>query len=321
VIEPKYGSPIVVDDVLDGNVRINVYYPDRIEKYATDGAGQLYQYVDQYDAQGNKIWPQRWLMPDGTPIGVPVVHFRNKKRHRNTNGISEILQIIGLQNTLNRLLYSMVATMELAGFPVRTAVGFSPPAAIAPGSWVVAGEDGVTRDQVVEMGVMAQAELRPFIEQGQWIVQQIAAITKTPLIGVVANNDNLSGESLKQREIGLLSKVKKLQITFGNSWENVMWLAARLQAAFGRKNPPVVNRWYCRWRNPHVRNDTQVIQNALMIKDYLSNRQFLSLIANVYDFDESKIDKILSEKEAENAARVASLLAGTPGFDNIQIEP
>ncbi len=42
-----------------------------------------------------------------------------------------------------------------------------------------------------------------------------------------------SAETLREEEAPLLAKVRSRQTCFGNSWADVMSMAARLQAAFG----------------------------------------------------------------------------------------
>ena len=51
--------------------RLTIYYPDRIERYSgAPGAEKQY-------GEAGQPWPIPWLHKDGTPMGIPVAHFRS----------------------------------------------------------------------------------------------------------------------------------------------------------------------------------------------------------------------------------------------------
>lgn len=275
--------------------RVNLYLPEQVEKYAlTDGA--LKPLGD----------PEAWVGRDAQQIGVPVVAFGA--------GRSELAPVIPMQDALNRTLVSMVMTGELTAFQIRIALGFDPPAKVTPGMWVVIGKEGLSKDQIVDAKVLPQGQLVPFISQAEFLINQIATVSRTP-IPAAMGGDNASGEALKQREVGLLGKIRRFHVRGGNSWEDVMTMAAAVQRAFGRRQPPASDRWWTRWEEAEMRNDAEVVANALSVRELVGDRETLRLVANVFDYDDSDVDRVLKERDAQTAQALSALMANQPNFD------
>jgi hypothetical protein len=226
---------------------------------------------------------------------------------------------------LNRVLYSMTAVGELSGFPIRVAKGFDPPDDLAPGMWVMmnryeqdAQGETVTvplrSDDVVDAFVLPPAPILPFIEQSNYLIGQIATVSRTPL-PTMMGGDSQSGEALKQRETGLLSKIKKAQVVIGNAWEDAMALAAKVQNAYGGTSAPKVRRWVTMWRDAQIRNDGEIINNALAVRDVVGDEEVLNLIAQVFDYDEKKIKALMDIQRAGQMARFREMVEGLPGMN------
>lgn len=280
-------------DIAD-TMRVNVYYTNRIEKFISANGQQLIPFTDDStDANGIA----RWLTPDGDAIGVPVVHFKNRAQPYDCYGRSEIDNAIPLQDALNRMLHSMIASAELGGFPVRVAKGFQPPAGLTPGAWVVVGGEGLSKDDVADAAVMEQGEITPFLEASQFLITQIDEITRTPNPADMGSSAS-SGEALKQREIGLLGKIKRAQISFGNAWEDTLALAHRVQSAFGEQ-PPAYEYFATQWRNPEIRNTKDLIDNALKLRPLIGDEAALHIVAGEFGWNESEIEQMLQQRRTE----------------------
>ncbi|MEL6527001.1 MAG: hypothetical protein AAFQ07_14950, partial [Chloroflexota bacterium] len=119
-------------EIID-NIRFNLYFPDRIEKYISTGGGTLSPHKD--DA-GDHVYT--WSMADGSPIGVAIVPFVYKGRKYNKHGLGRLESVLSMQRATNRIINSMVMTSENIGFPVRFSFGLDVPAAIKPGTWLKA---------------------------------------------------------------------------------------------------------------------------------------------------------------------------------------
>jgi hypothetical protein len=295
---------------LDDARRVNFYYPDRVEKYIGDESGYGMQpYVDDStDERGIAEW---------LPGFVPVVHFRNRARTMTQYGISELASVVPLQDALNRGLMSMVMTAELTAFLIRVAKGFEPPAEVSPGMWITIGAEGLSNDQVADAFTLEPGGIVPFIDQANHLIEQIATISRTPL-PTTLGGANASGEALKQRESGLLAKVRKAQVKIGNSHEDMMRMAVMLYNTFAPTRAPE-SIWRCVWRDAQVRNEAQMIQNALAIRDIVGERETLRLIAEVYGYGMGKQEEIQQEKQAQTAQAMSALAGSLPGFDNFNV--
>lgn len=293
--------------------RVNLYFPDRVEKYLYKGVG------DALGGTFTALETAEWTDGAGAPLGVPLFNLRNKPQTRRWNGLSEVSNVIPLQDALNRTLVSMVLTAELTAFQVRVARGFDPPANLSPGMWVVIGPDGLEKDQLADASVMEQGQIVPFIAQADWLINQIGTVSRTPLPSLTGG-DNQSGEALKEREKGLLSKVTKFTIKNGNVWEDLIAFAARLQATFGATLPPANDRWFCRWQTAEVRDRMEIVQIATLLKDKISDREFLRMVAPAVGWDDEKIELILAERGEDTQRSVEAAGAFLPQFNITQSE-
>lgn len=302
--------------------RVNVYWPNRVEKYLVKGGA-----VEKYQAM-DKPWPEPWVDSTGKPIGVPVIHFRNDGKRYSAYGVSVLEPVIPIQDILNRTLMSMTMTAELTAFPIRYFIGFKPPAAITPGmaihvSMGVDPKTGLpatpTPEQVewlksIKIGSLPQGDLSQYLGQAQFLIDQMYMVSRIPM--TKKDSANTSGEALKQLEAGLLGRLRRLHVSLGNGWEDAVALAHRIQTVFGAK-PPEIGRVKCQWKPAEIRNDTLVVDNALKIGDRIDERTLLEEVAKVYGWDAEKIDDILRSKRGDAASRLASLgggIAGAGGF-------
>lgn len=320
----------ITGQTIADTTRINVYYPNRIERYIGGSEGGLLEYT----ADGREAmlpWTVNGL-DSGEPLGVPVIHFKNRGASHSRYGLSEIENVIPLQDSLNRTLFSMVATAELTGFPIRLMIGDQFPAALTPGmalSEYIEGDAGQVAKPSSELDIAwlnairletaKQGEIMPYIDQARWLRGEIFRITNTP--DDDSSAVSASGESLKQREIKLLGKVRRFHVKNGNAWEDVVELAARLQRTFsapGATRPPELGMVSAQWEEAELRNDTQVVNDALaqLNAGAIDQETYLELVAPVYGWDAAKIQTILqrtrltTQGAAFNAQDVASMLEG-----------
>ena len=301
---------------LSASARVNVYYDNRIEKYVTRNGGALERYLD---APGDE-WPYRWVDSAGKPLGVPIVHFANRSRKNSAFGRSELSDAIPVQDAVNRVMTSMVLSAELTAFQIRVAKGFTPPAGITPGMFITINPGGTTQSgnkvtvdpamapylNAMGVDVLETADLAPYLDVQKFLIDQVYEITRTPRSG--AADSSASGEALKQRDSDLVGKAKRCFIGFGNSWENAVTFAAKLQNVFGRRKAPAFTRVTAQWRDAEVRNNAEVIDNAVKLAKagMLDERTLLEAIAPVFAWNSDKITEILAAKKEEQTARNAS---------------
>jgi len=291
--------------------RINVYFPDCIESYITKGdSGAIIPLAQNPDDPMS--FKQDW------PVGiVPFVAFSNKLKAHTTSGLSEIADVIPLQDALNRTLYSMIAAAELTGFGIYNSFGCEFPAMLRPGTCNIivdneivylpkrVGEVEVHEPRIEKM----QAETpTSYVTVADWLIEQIATITDTPLPQLMGNS-TASGEALKQRESGLLGKAREAQVGFGNSWENVIAIAWEMQDTFGNAPPPPMSLTTV-WRNIELRNDaeTMAIVTSLYKEGIYDRRAALEDAAAILGWDSGRIDLIMERMEASQEQQLVNLI-------------
>jgi hypothetical protein len=89
-----------------GKRRVDLYFPDRIEKYVMGAAGWG-EYMDPADT----AWPVDWTDLDGKPLGLAMVPFGD--------GCSDIDAALQLGRDLNENLLDLLATSRTQGWPQR----------------------------------------------------------------------------------------------------------------------------------------------------------------------------------------------------------
>jgi len=207
--------------------RLTVYYPNQVRKYrqaAYSGESGWVQHSDE----GDTSWPIPWVDARGKPLGIPVVHFRNP------DGKSEIWDAIPPQDAVNKTAVDILAAADAAGFPIRIAQGFSattdgkPPDSdgdnyleLTPGCWIEIPKDA-------KATLLEGMDLTPLIAALDGWIAKLAQVTGTPMNRFQITRQIAAEGTLKQQESVLLSKVRVRQTRFGNSWEDVLYMARRL---------------------------------------------------------------------------------------------
>lgn len=294
--------------------RINVYYPDRVEKYFIRGMGEIQEWTGTETKPEQPV--QEWTYRNGEPIGIPVIHFRNAGRQNF--GRSEISTVIGVQDALNRSFYSLIIASELTGFPIYKALGFDPPQSITPGAIVAVGKEGLQDGETADFDMVNSGDLSQLGLVVDKFTTKIGTITRTPApeFGMPGAADTASGEALKQREIGLIGKANRLMSRAGNAWEDALKLASHVQDAWGKQKAPTYQRFYSRWHPAEIRNDTQIVDNALKLRELFGDKQTLRAVATVYEFDEKQISDILKERDKMAKDKLRAMLPQRFGGTN-----
>lgn len=211
--------------------RLNLYYPDRIEKYISNQS-EFEGAWARYDHEVGESWPLPWVDSKGQPLGVPVIHFRNKDQGYNY-GLSELADVVPLQNALNKSIIDLLAAADTTAFRIFWMVGDDPSGlSISPGSWVYtprppSGENGAA------VGFFPGEDLSPLISLKDSVAIEIARVTRTPVSYFQISGQRAAEGTLKQEESGLVGKAKDRQVTFGNAWEDALLLARRVWNTFG----------------------------------------------------------------------------------------
>ena len=223
----------------DGKTRVNVYYPDRIEKYVsrtTTAPARLSLYERAEDDVLN-------------PYGVvPVFHFANNAPI-GMFGVSELVNAIPSQRRLNKTLADLDIAREIVALVQRWVSGVEipiDPLTGKPADLKLAWERLlIMADPQARAGTMQGADLSSFFRAIDDARLSIARNTGTPLHYMLLQNDPPSGKALQTLEARFVKKCRARQTAFGNTWEDAMALALLIA---GRGDDTI--RLSAQWANP-----------------------------------------------------------------------
>lgn len=268
--------------------RLNLYYPDRIEKWVSHD--QAFEGAWQPFEEEGRAWPEPWVGKDGQPLGVPVAHFKNAEQGYNY-GISELKNIIPLQNALNKSIIDLLAAADTTGFRMYWAVGDNPSGLeIAPGSWFY------SLNPEAKLGFFPGEDLAPLIAVKDTFVAEIARVSRTPLSYFQASGQVAAEGTQKQQESGLVAKVKDRQVSFGNAWEDALTMARRLHNTYGPGGLDEEQVVSALWADPETRNEREHL-GGLKLKAELGVPS--EQLWREMGYDEEKVAEMLAMRGAE----------------------
>lgn len=178
-----------------------------------------------------EAWEERQVdgetWPLTNPFGVvPVVEFQNNPRMMG-GGRSELAGVTDIQDRINETLFNRLLAAQFSAFRQRWVTGMEIPVDPATHQPVEPFRSAVDRlwmaeDAGVTFGEFDEATLANYIGSVESDIQHLAAITRTPPHYLLGQSGAFpSGDSLKATETGLVAKVRKDQLGFGESWEEV----------------------------------------------------------------------------------------------------
>lgn len=290
-------------------MKLVVYQPEKISYWEGQEGGTEVSPRQTKDGEVTS-WPAEM------GGALPFVSFANQRDNYTRYGDSEIRPAIPLQDVLNRTMYSMVMASEFAAFGVNWSVGFE----IDPGGMVPGGIINlVLRDSAgavvtdisdaqlaflnaAKVGQFPATNIGQYIEEIKAIVQEISQVSQTPIYGVTVAGA-ISGEALKQLEIGLIGKVIRFQDQNTDALEELIMLTAKMERVFQPGlNTPEVTTVSVTWKSAELL-DT----NAQVSTLYTMREKTGSLWSD--DFYRRKIGALLGMSKDE-IAREAALAQG-----------
>jgi hypothetical protein len=276
--------------------RLNLYYPDRVEKFRTQNKVEASSVLNASSFQPF-VDDGEFSIPN--PYGqVPVFHFRNNAP-TGKFGTSELAAAIPSQDRLNKTIIDGLVKSEEWALPVRWALGFETPKDPRTNEPILGWKPGdwwISRQKEGSLGQLPGADLKQFIAAADDARMAIARVTRTPQHYFQQQGVTPSGEALKTEDAPLTAKVRDRQITFGNTWEDVFTFALKVMEAI--------------WANTEPRDDTAEIANQIQKVDHLgfSKKQALREL----EYSDAEIEKLDKEKKDESAAAPVVPPTGQP---------
>jgi len=224
-------------------LKINLYYPDRIEKY--EGRGDLEYLTHAPNMTLVETVPNPWNE-------IPVFHFRTHKPY----GKPEHFDAYGPQDAINKLINTHMYTVDYQGAPQRYALTNGGQTAELEDF----SEDDTARENLASLqngpgqlwylqGVQAvgqfpAADPDTFTKPVLDFVNAMASITSTPLHFFMKGSYIPSGEALRVAEAPLTKKVLNRQLTFGSTWRDLFKFMLRVEG--------IVADVEIDWQNPET---------------------------------------------------------------------
>jgi hypothetical protein len=253
----------------DKRTRLNLFFPDRIERYVSKGE---HQYLPDHRAFTNLGLGNSDFGPDKpshirnpqshipNPYGlVPVFHFANNA-DIGTFGRSELEDAMAVQDGLNKSVLDMLVAMEVCSFRQRWVAGIevkenqetgedeSPFKTSMENVWFTENTDA-------RFGEFGASDLEQFLKVKDGFRIDMASVTGTPLYYLMPQIRGFpSGESLRKAETRFLAKVRDRQEQFGAVWADAMSFALRLA---GHPHLHIDTRW----EDASPANEREVLEN------------------------------------------------------------
>jgi hypothetical protein len=211
-------------------INLNLYFPDRIEKY--EGAGEI-EYMGSPTATGFQL-VETIVNPWGE---IPVFHFRTHKPY----GRPEHADAFGPQDAINKLISTHMMTVDYQGAPQRYALSSGGNAS----EFEDFSEDDTARENlgslqngpgqlwylqgVSSVGQFPAADPATFTNPVNEFVADMAAITSTPIHYFSSTTYLPSGQALRVAEAPLTKKVENRQMALESTWRDVFLYMLRVE--------------------------------------------------------------------------------------------
>ena len=210
-------------------IKINMYYPDRIEKY--EGLGE----IDSLNGVPNLQLIETVVNPWNE---IPVFHFRTHKPY----GRPEHADAFGPQDAINKLISTHMYTVDYQGAPQRYALSNGG----TSNEFDDFSEDDTARENigalqngpgqlwylqgVSSVGQFPAADPATFTNPVNEFVADMAAITSTPIHYFSSTTYLPSGQALRVAEAPLTKKVENRQMAFESTWKDLFLFMLRIDS-------------------------------------------------------------------------------------------
>lgn len=194
---------------------------------------------------------------------IPVFHFANEPDEQG-QGVSELADIIPLQDGLNKSIVDMLVAMEFQSYRQRWMTGIEVQRDEDTGQPVQPPYKGPDRLWIAEspdakFGEFAAIDLTQFLKVSESFRMEIARLARIPVHHLMMTDNFPSGEALKVAEQPLLAKIRDRQISWGNTWEDI---ARYVQAFQGAEQP--ASAYTAEWTDVSPRSAHQQAQGDLL---------------------------------------------------------
>lgn len=255
-VSPRYMTTAYSDDSDWPSYALEVQHFVGDTYYRLYDDTHVYEFVeDAKEAENRRV---RWLpvlmgvQAHGAPV-CPVVRFQNAV---DLEGYprSEIVPIMPLQDQLDSTTFDLLVAQHYGAFRQRYVLGWTSTSetekakAAASRLWTF---DDDSKD--IRVGEFGQTDLKGYLDSRQATLEQFGIVSQVPPHNLLGQMVNLSAEALVAAEVGHSRKIAEREITFGESWEQALWLAGYYSGF------EVTDGAQVRWRDTEARSLAQTV--------------------------------------------------------------
>lgn len=277
----------------DEQCHIKLYYAEKIVHYSANrtASGEF--------ADGDVF---ARVSDEENPYGViPVFHLRPRRRAT----VSELRNIIPVQDGINLMLTNMFVTGEFAAAPLKYVIsnadGLEDLVNAPNRIWTIPAGGGLDAAGGTQVGQFGAADLGNYLKAVEHSINALSSITRTPKHYFELGQNAPSGEALKVMEAPLVKKCKERIARFSPTWRRLFVFLLKLRDIDVKEGDLELL-----WSNPETVQPLQEAQtekarvDAVAVKKELgiSRRQALREIG----YTDEKIDQMGEEREQEGAS-------------------
>ena len=181
-------------------------------------------------------------------LGVcPVVRFLNRME-LDGEIVSEVEPLMPIQDQIDLTTFELLVAQHFGAFRQRYILGWTADTeeqqikASASRLWTFEDSPGD-----ISVGEFAQTDLKGYLDSRESSLRHAATISQTPAHELIGQMINLSAEALVAAEASQRRKIAEREMSFGESWEQTLALAGRMQGVEASDSAQV------RWRDTESR--------------------------------------------------------------------
>lgn len=277
--------------VAGGRGHAVLYEADQITRYVS------HKHVVDAAAMPPTAWDVAETIPN--PLGtVPLVPLVNTDRLLDTDGRSELADLLPLVDGLNKSLADLMVASEYFARPRRWATGVELIVDDETGEATNPFPEGnrmmISEGHESKFGQLPAADLAAYESGVKVLLGQIMAVSALPAhyVGIFTDNPT-SADSLRAAEASLAARAEARQATFGRAWEQV----ARLMAAIDTGTDPDQIEIGVVWSDPATRSIAQ--EADAIVKLHASGILPTSFALARLGYTSDEIDEIRAARRAE----------------------
>lgn len=304
---PLYALETWVDYSDRKPVRKGVLYDAEAEYHLTLTGAPIVQYANPSDARATT---QRFTVQDfdetvAHGAGVcPVVRFVNKRDAEDVV-VGEVLPLVRHQRALNAVNFDRLVVSRFGAFPQRYVIG-----------WMASSSDELAKvsmqkllsfedsPQDVQVGSFAAASVAGYNSIIEEMLTHVAMEAQIPL-SAFGRMANLSAEALAMAEAPHQRKLIEKRESFGESWEQLIRLAAEMRGQTVADDAEVT------WRDSETRSFAQVVDGIVKLAQV--GVPIEELLSEIPGWSKQRVDSARAALRRSQGRGVLDALRQVPG--------